>query len=112
MVGTLKLARGNGLFWCDQQSIHFLRYPTKEPISIPLENVIEFKTGKWHAGRWGGGNQVLKVLWQKDGQCLSSGFALSKHNNEVVALMVKLQYQREAVKAIHKKYGLPSTLNS
>ena len=59
------LTRGNGLFWCDTQSIHFLRYLTKEPISIPLANVIEFKTGKWHAGRWGGNNKLLKVVWKK-----------------------------------------------
>ncbi len=92
------LARGNGLFWVDQQAIHFRRYLTKEPISIPLKSVIELKTGKWHAGRWGTNNKLLKVVWEKDGLRLSSGFALSKSEYEVVALMVRLEKQIGTVK--------------
>lgn len=92
------LARGNGFFWCDQHSIHFLRYLTKEPIVILLANVIEFKTGKWHAERWGGGNKLLKVIWKQDRQRLSSGFALSSKPYEVVALMLKLEKQVKSIK--------------
>jgi hypothetical protein len=27
---------------------------------------VEFKIGKWHAGQWGDGQQILKVIWKKE----------------------------------------------
>lgn len=84
------LARGNGKYWHDNDSFFFLRYLTKEPISIAKRNILEFKVGKWHAGKWGAGKPVLKIIWSRDGQRLSSGFLISKSEDEINGLISAL----------------------
>lgn len=74
------LARGNGTFSYDGNSISFLRLLTRVPIKIRFADIQGFKTGKWHSGQWGGGRRIIKVLWKKNGQLLSSGFAIAKEN--------------------------------
>ena len=84
------LARGSGTFWCDDKAILFHRKLTREPIAIPFRQIVGFKTGKWHAGQWGGGAEVLKVLWKKEGQKLSSGFVLSGYTKSADKLASEL----------------------
>jgi hypothetical protein len=55
-------ARGNGKYWHDNQAFYFLRYLTREPITIPFRNIKEFKIGNWHSGKWLFGNPVLKII--------------------------------------------------
>ena len=85
------LARGSGTFWCDDQSIQFHRKLTREPITIPFRNIIGFKVGKWQAGQWAGGAEVLKVLWKKESQNLSSGFVVSGSSKAVEELIRELE---------------------
>lgn len=84
-------ARGTGEFWYDEEAFYFLRYLTKEPISIAYKDIRELKTGKWHAGQWGAGRTVLKLVWTADGQRLSSGFSVSKDQETVENLKTVLE---------------------
>ncbi len=84
-------ARGNGIYWYDEKAFYFQRYLTEEPIIIPLKSIVEFKTGKWHAGIWGCGSPILKIVWTKDGLKLSSGFILSKNTEESKNIVSELK---------------------
>jgi hypothetical protein len=88
------LARGNGEYWLDEQGFYFLRYLTKEPIFIPFDKIIEIKIGKWHSGRWAYGIPILKIIWQKDSQKLSSGFIVSKHKEDILELKKTLDEKK------------------
>ena len=77
-------ARGNGTFSYDEHSIYFLRLVTSKPIVIELKLIKEIKTGKWHAGQWGAGKPIIKILWKKDKQLLSSGFSFPAETVEGV----------------------------
>lgn len=84
------LARGNGTFSYDEQSISFLRVLTRIPIVIELEQILEFKIGKWHAGQWGAGKPILKILWKNDNQLLSSGFSLTTESVAIDGVVTEL----------------------
>ncbi len=84
-------ARGNGKYWYDDKAFYFLRDLTEEPITIPLKNIIEFKIGRWHGGRWCCGYPVLKIIWLKDGLRLSSGFLISKEIDDVEKTISRIQ---------------------
>jgi len=60
-------------------------------IAIPLKNIIEFKIGKWHSGRWCFGYPILKIIWLKDNLRLSSGFLLLKNNSDVEKIISELK---------------------
>ena len=75
-------ARGSGDFWMDSSALHFHRKLTKRPIAIAFRDVTEVKVGKWHSGQWAGGKPVVKVLWRKGDERLSSGFVLSRDSEE------------------------------
>jgi hypothetical protein len=84
-------ARGNGEYWFDDTALYFRRYLTKHPIEIPFTRIIEVKIGKSHAGRWLPGSRVLKLIWEKDGMRLSSGFIVSRNQQETEAVMADLK---------------------
>lgn len=75
-------ARGNGEYGHDEQGFYFLRYLTKEPLFIPFESILEIKSRKWHSGRWSAGVEILKIIWNKEGWRLSSGFRVSAKKEE------------------------------
>jgi hypothetical protein len=55
--------------------------------------VRQIKTAKWHAGRWAAGATVIKLIWNKEGIKLSSGFVVSKNldeTNKLIGLVKKL----------------------
>lgn len=76
-------ARGLGTFWIDDIGLSFRKYLTKNPFSISFNSIIDIKIGKWHAGRWGHGYQVCKIIWKEDYKILSSGFIFAKEKNEL-----------------------------
>lgn len=88
-------ARGNGTFSYDEQSILFLRLVTRTPLAIEFEKILEFKIGKWHAGQWGAGKPILKIVWKKDNQLLSSGFSLSTESGEIQEVLSELCENRK-----------------
>lgn len=63
-----------------------MRYLTRNPIFIPFDKIIETKIGKWHGGKWIWGYPILKIIWMKDNLRLSSGFFVSKKEEDVVML--------------------------
>ncbi len=85
------LARGNGRYWNDEKTFYFLRYLTRDPISIPFEDIKVFKTGKWHSGKWALGHTVLKIVWNKNGLLLSSGFLAAKNKSDTEILISELK---------------------
>ncbi len=84
-------ARGNGQYWIDDTALYFRRYLTKDPVVIPFAKFNEVKIGKSHAGRWLLGPRVLKLIWEKDGMKLSSGFIISRNQQETEAIMADLK---------------------
>ena len=84
-------ARGNGKYWYDETVFYFLRYLTKQPIQIPLGKIVRFEIGKSHAGRWLFKQNVLKIIWEKDGQLLSSGFIVARDRQETEMVMAALK---------------------
>jgi hypothetical protein len=85
------LARGIGEFWIDPSALFFRRYLTKVPIVISFSDVLDVKVGKWHSGRWAGGAPVVKVVWNKAGNDLSSGFVLSRDARETEVLVQEIR---------------------
>jgi len=83
-------ARGNGTFSYDDQKISFLRLLTRVPIVIQFDTIVQVKIGKWHAGQWGAGRPILKVVWKKGDQLLSSGFSISGKQEEMNELLSRL----------------------
>ena len=71
-------ARGNGEYRLESGQFTFSKYLTGTPLTIPYRAIVAVETGRWHAGRWGGGLPVVKILWLKDGRRLSSGFLLDR----------------------------------
>lgn len=84
-------ARGNGRYWADSEAFHFLRYLTRTPIAIPFSRVAAIETGTWHAGRWGMGIPIVKILWEEDGHRLSSGFVVAREPSEIERLIAELR---------------------
>ena len=84
------LSRGNGEYWMDTSALFFRRYLTDTPIVIFFDDVLEVKTGKWHSGRWAFGAPVVKVVWKKGDNMLSSGFVFSRDSSETEALVQKM----------------------
>jgi len=77
-------ARGLGDYWIDGDVLLFQRYLTRTPLSIPLRRVEAVELGKWHAGRWVGGERAIKLIWEHDGKQLSSGFVFTRTAPEAV----------------------------
>lgn len=88
-------ARGVGEYWYDDSAFYFRRYLTKAPIVLNYADIIELKTGHWHAGRWGAGRPILKFIWQRHGIRLSSGFLLASHADAYQRI------QQQLLDAIH-----------
>ena len=91
------LARGNGLFSYTDASISFLRHLTKVPIDIKFSDIVEFKTGKWHAGQWGAGRPIIKVIWKRNNLMLSSGFSMAIDATQMNVLLGELNNILEMV---------------
>ena len=85
-------ARGNGQYSYDDTAFYFYKYPKDKPIAIPLESIVDFEIGKWHAGKWGAGLPVLKIIWKNDSYLLSSGFILSKSRDEIARIISELEH--------------------
>ncbi len=82
--------RGMGQWWIDGHMLYFHRTLTKEPFTIDLSKLTGVETGSWHAGKLVGGNRVIKLIREKDGQTLGAGFVLCK-KDETDALVESLK---------------------
>ena len=86
-------ARGNGLYDYDDTAFYFYRYPQNSPLVISFENIADFEIGKWHAGKWGAGLPVLKIVWKNGSHVLSSGFILSRGKEETEKIISELRHR-------------------
>jgi len=86
------LARGVGDLRLDSSGLSFRRYLTDSPIVISFADMRDVKMGTWHSGKWGGGAPVIKILWEKDGNHLSSGFQFSRDVRETETLVQHLRH--------------------
>ncbi len=84
-------ARGAGEFWLDGEALRFRRYLTKTPLVFRYADIREVRTGRWHAGQWGIGRPVVKLIWEKGGQRLSSGFLLVKSEQDAEVLLGEIR---------------------
>ena len=84
-------ARGNGEWWFEEDGLHFRRYLTKKALVIPFSLIKQVKLGSWHAGKWVIVKRVIKLVWEKDGQTMSSGFILARNQENTERLKNDLQ---------------------
>ena len=64
--------RGIGEYWIKDGSLFFQHRARQKPIRLPLHNLAEIKICPCK-----GGMPVIKLVWEKDGKWLSSGFVFS-----------------------------------
>jgi hypothetical protein len=80
--------RGRGEYWIQDGSLYFQHHTSQHPIRLPLHQVSEIKICP--CGERTGGIPILKLVWEKDGRWLSSGFVLSglvdRSNNLLASL--------------------------
>jgi len=84
------LMRGAGDWWIEEGCFHFHRWLTRKPLVIPLAAVKEVGLGNWHAGQWAMGERVIKLIWEHEGQDLSSGFILTRNARDARELREEL----------------------
>lgn len=79
--------RGKGKYWIKDGSLFFQHHAGQMPIRLPLCNLIEIEVRPSQA--WG--VSVLKLVWLKDGNRLSSSFALTGATDETPTLLTSLR---------------------
>jgi hypothetical protein len=84
-------ARGLGEYWIEGDVLRFRRYLTRTPLGIPLRRVEAVELGKWHAGRWVGGERAIKLNWAHQGLQLCSGFVFTRTGLEAVKQAAELR---------------------
>jgi hypothetical protein len=87
------LARGMGHYWFDGYAMYFHRLLLEYDIVIPYQAMKDVKIGHWHAGKWCMHIPVLKIIWEKDGLRLSSGFVVS--NNKAATEQMRDQLKQK-----------------
>jgi hypothetical protein len=82
------ITRGKGDYWIKDGSLFFQHHDSQQPISLPLRNLAEIKVCPCR--RRTGGLPIIRLVWEKDGRWLSSGFVLSglldRSNNLLASL--------------------------
>jgi len=64
--------RCNGEYWIKDGSLFFQQQNKRQPICLPLDNLAEIKVCSCKG--WTSGIPIVKLIWEKDGHWLSSGF--------------------------------------
>jgi len=84
-------SRGNGEYWFEEDRFCFRKYLSEAPLKIPFDAIERVDLGKWHAGKWGGGLPVVKIVWSKKGRRVSSGFILGKKGKKSLEAAERLK---------------------
>jgi len=69
------LTRGIGEYWIKDGSLFFQHRARQKPIRLPLHSLAEIKVCP--CKRRTSGIPIIKLVWEKDGRWLSSGFVFS-----------------------------------
>ncbi len=77
--------KGPGEYWYDYKGFYFVREQTGTGLVIPAESIIEVKLGLWHGIAFSR-TKILKLLWRKGGERLSSGFVVKNPDQVMQAL--------------------------
>jgi len=77
--------KGRGEYWYDYKGFYFVRERTGAGLVIPAESLIEVGLGFWH-GIFFSRTKILKLLWRKGGEKLSSGFLVKDPDQVRLAL--------------------------
>ena len=64
--------RGIGEYWVKDGSLFFQQRNRQKPLRLPLHNLTEIKICPCKGRK--GGMPIIKLIWEKDGHWLSSGF--------------------------------------
>lgn len=81
--------RGFGEYWIVDGSLFFQHRKKRKPFSLPLRSLAEIKLCPCH--RRSAGVPVIKLVWEKDGQWLSSGFVISDILDDAGGLLASLR---------------------
>lgn len=82
--------RGNGKIELRDDGINFKRYGVRQPIFIPYDKIKDVAFGRWHARGWQMWT-VIKIIWQKDEDLLSTGFVVSRHKKKTEKFASKIK---------------------
>lgn len=97
-------ARGDGEYWYDEQGFTFRCFLSRSSLYIPFSAVQTVRIGRWHSGRWAWGMHILKLLWQAEGQLLSSGFTVGSRLEQVDRI------REEIERSVARRGPLPDVL--
>ena len=75
-LGDGLFVRGLGSYAIDDLGFVFRRIGVQREIVIPFAKMRAVRIGRWHAGRWGARQPIIKIDWEQDGRDLSSGFVI------------------------------------
>jgi hypothetical protein len=82
-------ARGNGEYWIKDGSLFFQHATSGQTINLPLGSLVEIKVCPCR--RQTGGIPIIRLVWEKDGSWLNSGFVLSGLLDQSNNLMASLR---------------------
>ena len=83
--------RGIGEYWIKDGSLFFQHRNKQKPIALPLRNIVEIKLCPYQRRTQIKGAPIIKLVWEKDGSWLSSGFILSRNPEETSRLLTNLR---------------------
>ena len=78
--------KGPGEYWYDYKGFYFVRERSGAGLLIPAESLVEVKLGYWHGTSFSR-SKILKLVWKKGGEKLSSGFIIKGPEQVRQALM-------------------------
>ncbi|HDT15401.1 MAG TPA: hypothetical protein ENN55_04245 [Firmicutes bacterium] len=87
-----------GLFYADESIIYFKKENSERVLKIPLRSVRRIEKGKLHAGKWLFNSTIVKIVWEKNGMELSSGFVFSRREFETQLAMQEIKNAVEDAK--------------
>ena len=83
--------RGIGEYWIKDSSLFFQHRSRQKPIRLPIRDIVEIAFCPCNRRARNSGMPIIKLIWQKDGRWLSSGFALSGSPEETSWLFASLR---------------------
>jgi hypothetical protein len=77
--------KGPGEYWYDYKGFYFVGTKNGEGLLIPADSLVSVTVGYWH-GTTFSRNKILRLLWRKGGEKLSSGFIVENPDQVKQAL--------------------------
>ena len=85
------LARGNGVWQIDDDSLRYRRFLTKQPIVIRRDAIIDIRQGgSWFAGRWVGRRRFTEIRWASEQGEITSGFVFGRTPKDTARVITAL----------------------